>query len=447
MKNYIGQSFALVFIIFAVLVGLSFTNTAITVFGYTLKPVDLFSDVRKEQEDTTLVNIPKVKPKFVDTCKTGLTCFEDYSADKSALKIFFDALCELDTAKKPLRIAFFGDSFIEGDILTATLRDSLQSKFGGNGVGFVPITSEVSQFRQTVSHTFSDSWTTYSGLNGKPTAASLGFSCNAYVPAAGATVNYTGVKSSKHLRQFNSLNLFYGNLTTASTVSININSKGAQSYAMQVGKGTKKLTVKADSIRSAAFSFGGGGEVYGVTLEDTTGISVDNLSLRGNSGTALLNVNDNMLSDFDSLRGYKLIILQYGLNVATEEATRFTAYENNMIKVIEKLKKNCPGASILLISVSDRSTKKNGEYVTMKSIPILVESQRRVASKTGVAYWDMFTAMGGEGSMVTFADAKPPLANKDYTHMKFAGGRKLAGILMQTILYEKFKHEQRKKSL
>jgi lysophospholipase L1-like esterase len=447
MKNYIKQSFGLVFIIFLVLVGLSFTNTAITVFGYTLKPVDLFSDLRKEKVDTALVNIPKVKPVFMDTCKTGLTCFEDYSADKSALKIFFDALCELDSVKKPLRIAFFGDSFIEGDILTATLRDSLQSKFGGNGVGFVPITSEVSQFRQTVMHTFSDSWTTYSGLNGKPTAAALGFSCNSYVPAAGSTVNYSGIRGDKHLRQFNSVNLFYGNLTAASNVSINLNSKGAQSYALQAGKGARKLTVVADSIKSAAFSFGGGGEVYGVTLEDTTGISVDNLSLRGNSGSALLNVDDYMLADFDSLRDYKLIILQYGLNVAAEGVTKFTGYENNMVKVIEKLKKNCPGASILLVSVSDRGSKATGTYATMKSIPYLVEAQRRIASKTGVGFWNLFEAMGGEGSMVTYADAKPALANKDYTHLKFAGGRKLAGILMQTILYEKFKHEQRKKSL
>lgn len=447
MKNYIAQSFGLVFIVFAVLVGLSLTNTAVTVFGYTLKPVDLFSDVRKQQADTALANIEKVKPVFVDTCQTGLTCFEDYSKDKTALKLFFDALCELDTVKKPLRIAFFGDSFIEGDILTAGLRDTLQTLFGGHGVGFVPLTSEVSQFRQTVSHTFNTAWTTHNGLMGKPAGVSLGFSCYTYVPGGGATVNYAGIKSNANLRQFNSISLYYGNLNSASNVSINLNGKGAQSYALNVGKGLNRLYIKADSIRSAMFSFAGGGEVYGVALEDTTGISVDNLSLRGNSGAALISVDDAMLAGFDSLRGYKLIILQYGLNVAAEGVTKFTGYENNMVKVINKLKANCPNASILLVSVSDRSTKQNGAYVTMKSIPYLVEAQRRVASKTGVAFWNMFEAMGGEGAMVKFADAKPALANKDYTHLKFAGGRKLASILAKTLLYEKFKHEQKKKSI
>ena len=36
-----------------------------------------------------------------------------------------------------VRIAFLGDSFVEGDILTSDLREALQAKFGGRGVGFV----------------------------------------------------------------------------------------------------------------------------------------------------------------------------------------------------------------------------------------------------------------------------------------------------------------------
>lgn len=32
-----------------------------------------------------------------------------------------------------MRIAFFGDSFVEGDILTADLREKLQLAYGGGG--------------------------------------------------------------------------------------------------------------------------------------------------------------------------------------------------------------------------------------------------------------------------------------------------------------------------
>ncbi len=33
--------------------------------------------------------------------------------------------------KRPVRIAYFGDSFIEADIFTADLREMLQQEFGG----------------------------------------------------------------------------------------------------------------------------------------------------------------------------------------------------------------------------------------------------------------------------------------------------------------------------
>ena len=43
-----------------------------------------------------------------------------------------------------VRKAVFGDSFIEADIFTADLREMLQKRFGGCGVGFVTITSMTS---------------------------------------------------------------------------------------------------------------------------------------------------------------------------------------------------------------------------------------------------------------------------------------------------------------
>lgn len=48
-----------------------------------------------------------------------------------------------------IRIAYFGDSMIEGDLLTQTLRKLLQQEYGGYGVGYLPISSNVAGFRQT----------------------------------------------------------------------------------------------------------------------------------------------------------------------------------------------------------------------------------------------------------------------------------------------------------
>src|SRR5690606_32411089 len=95
-------------------------------------------------------------------CKPGLTCIEDFSDDQRSLAAFAEAMQNLKSSGSgKVRIAFYGDSFIEGDIFCGSVRDSLQTLFGGRGVGFVPITSRVIGFRNTIRQNF-DRWETYS---------------------------------------------------------------------------------------------------------------------------------------------------------------------------------------------------------------------------------------------------------------------------------------------
>ena len=141
---------------------------ALKVDGYTLRKVDLLSDLRPEPVEEVLCDsdslelLPVVKPVFVDTCKTGMVCIEDYSdSTMRGMSRFYDALAQRASSRRPVRIAYFGDSFIEGDILTADLRAMLQSRFGGCGVGYVPVTSRIAGFRPTVRHEFSG-WQSHS---------------------------------------------------------------------------------------------------------------------------------------------------------------------------------------------------------------------------------------------------------------------------------------------
>ena len=55
---------------------------------------------------------------------------------------FFAALNQIKQQKRKVRVAYFGDSVIEGDLVTSSLRNDLQELFGGKGVGFVPLTSQ-----------------------------------------------------------------------------------------------------------------------------------------------------------------------------------------------------------------------------------------------------------------------------------------------------------------
>lgn len=166
MKNYLKYSLWLTLLVFVILIGLHWLPV-VTIAGHTMRRVDLLGDLRYPEpeevisDSDSIVLPPVVKPAFVDTCRTGLTCIEDYSdSTHRGMAPFYEALDRISSADtnnsedNMVRIAVFGDSFIEADIFTADLREMLQKRFGGCGVGFVTITSITNGYRPTVRHTF-----------------------------------------------------------------------------------------------------------------------------------------------------------------------------------------------------------------------------------------------------------------------------------------------------
>ncbi|MCX6297107.1 MAG: hypothetical protein NTX97_13805, partial [Bacteroidetes bacterium] len=133
---------------------------------------------------------------------------------------------------------------------------------------------------------------------------------------------------------------------------------------------------------------------------------------------------------------YDLIILEYGLNAVNPIVTDFSWYERGMNVVIKHIQASFPNASILLISVGDKSYRKDGVYQTDPSVPILVETQKRMAKENKLAFWSLYDAMGGNGSMVNWVEGDTVLANKDYTHFNFKGAHKVGKLLFSKIISE-----------
>jgi lysophospholipase L1-like esterase len=208
------------------------------------------------------------------------------------------------------------------------------------------------------------------------------------------------------------------------------------------------ISVKADSIRQVKASLDQYGiNCYGASLEDETGLYIDNFAIKGNSGLGLQGIPARNLAAFDSLLNYDLIVLQFGLNVSNSSAKDFTGYVKGMAKLVKKLKTAFPGTPILLLSVSDRSQRRQGQFITMASIPLLIQAQEKIAFDNKLLFWNLFEAMGGENSMAEFANAKPALANKDYTHLNFAGGRKVGLSLARSFIHEVDIYQKRRSSL
>ncbi len=167
--------------------------------------------------------------------------------------------------------------------------------------------------------------------------------------------------------------------------------------------------------------------------------------MRSNPGMGLLLIDRERLQQFDSLRNYKLVVLQYGLNALSEkDTTGYLWYLERMVGLVRQLKVNFPDCGFLLLSVGDRCSNLNGKIATMPDVKVMRDIQRKIAAKSGIAFWDMFAAMGGENGIKKYTEAQPPLAAKDYTHLTFRGGRKIAKKLADALLNEKAKYDRKR---
>ncbi len=410
-----------------------------------LRKMDILSDIRPDNN----INLPHDSVAIsplpfdtiqikLDTCKAGMICFDDFTPEQKGLSSLFKTLNQMNTLRRPIRIAFFGDSFIEGDIFCGDLRAKFQENLGGRGVGLMPLTSPVNNFRKTVIHKFGN-WNSYSLINYSKNI-SLGISGNVFFPGQNAWVYYGGVKYKTGLDTCSKISIFYSLSGKDANITYQVNDGIPKQAILTSSEGVERFDISGISCDNIHINFPPRKDlaIYGVSLEDQSGVLIDNFSMRGSIGATLNQIPEKILKGFNQTIHYDLIILQYGLNVMEPQRMYYTTYKNNMIKTINQLKSCFPTSDFLLLSVPDRSMKRNGTYQTMPGVWGMIDAQKKIAAETGIVFWNLFEAMGGENSMVDFV--RSSRAAKDYTHLNFQGGEYLGNILYETIMYEKERH-------
>ncbi|MCX7875314.1 MAG: hypothetical protein N2321_03985 [Melioribacteraceae bacterium] len=449
-QNKIKQPLYIVLLAVAMLIAISFVKIEYTIekLNFTIKQVDVLIDIKEvEQTEPTSIRFYSKNTNYAssfffneekkDNLNEALYLQGKKSpitGNTSQLINFFEAVKLAKT--KSVRVAHFGDSAIEGDLITADMRETLQNKFGGNGVGWLGIVSQDVTFRMTTKHSFSQgNWETASLYTSNPKKLPLGISGEANVPKGNAWVQYETTPIRRYLKDFSVVKLYYAN-AKPSNINYYFDDGAKQTIALKTGTGIQELilkpTTKAKKIK-IEFPVADQAVFYGVTLENDPGIYVDNFPLRGNSGVDLQQLDVNLLKEFAKYLDYKLIVLEFGLNIAGNK-TDYTWYEREMVKVINNFKTAFPKASIVLVSVHDRSMKKGSDFVTDPSILRLIESQKNIAKTTNIAFWSLFDAMGGENSMSSWVNANPPLAFKDYIHFNDQGAKKVAQLFTDALL-------------
>ena len=375
-----------------------------------------------------------LRPRRPDTVRLlpELTPIEDFDTTGTGIRAFCDTLLH---APRPVRIAFLGDSFVEGDILTADLREKLQAAYGGGGTGFAPMASPLTGFRRTV-HTESKGWTTYNIMQRKKAPEGLRdhFFVSGWVsqPAAGASTRWENTDARARLDSCTGARLLFRS-PGESRIEVTLNDTLRRTFDIPADEAVRQIVVRAPHIHALTcrvLTPGEGFIGYGGIFEGD-GVVVDNYSVRSNNGQAMFWTDPAVNARIDALAGYDLVILQYGLNIMQAGVHNYTGYSQQIEKMVDFVRRCFPGAAVLVLGVSDRSVKNDGRFEPMDALPHMTESQRRAARNTGAAFWPTCDAMRAQGGMERFV--QNGWAGKDYTHINYAGGSRVAWALVDAL--------------
>ena len=395
-------------------------------------------DVENEKTNTTIPE-PTI-PDFtkIDTSKIQRI---NYPIDKDA----FLHLLKTNLTSGQCRIIHYGDSQIEGDRISAYLRNRLQGSYGGYGPGFIPIKQVYHQVSADVAA--SDNWGRYAYFDPtqekfehKKYGAYSSFSrFTPYYDLAKDNISldtlklskatiYVGIsdKSYTRCRTFTNIGLHYGNAQTKTSIKVyedgtliksdTLKADGTyHNYNINLSSTPGSLKIELESKLSPDF--------YGITLDGNEGISLDNVAMRGSSGTIFAGSNNSNFQSMLNTLNPKVIIMQYGGNSLPylKDSLEVQEYANYLKNHIRWVKRKTKDANFIFIGPSDMTTTENGQLMTYKLLPYLNEQLQAMCTSNGIAYWSMYDAMGGKGSMIHWVDQK--LAASDYTHFSGKGTR------------------------
>jgi hypothetical protein len=385
--------------------------------------------------------------------------------DKSILYGFFEALRHASQADRPVHIVHYGDSQIEGDRMTSFIRHKLQERFGGRGPGWLPAMPLA--YPQSIFVRHSDNWRRahYYGLRDSTvvhkTYGHMGIlgrfspypvdSLPADTTTHRAWVSYKSMRTSySNTKSFRDFRMFYGRNTQPVEFELLAGDSVVLRQVLLPGQETRVLRHKfTHPISEITLRFTGkeSPDIYGVSLDGHRGVAVNNVGMRGDSGTSFLALDGEPFRVAFGQFDVRLIIMQFGGNAVPYAKTEqgIKAYGQRFKRNIEYMKRLAPEAAIIVIGPSDMSMLDGTEWKTYPLLPQVRDALKAAAYEAGAAYWDLYEAMGGKDSMKEWVNADPPLAIKDHAHFTDRGARKASQWFLNALIKDYLEYEAKMK--
>jgi len=179
-------------------------------------------------------------------------------------------------------------------------------------------------------------------------------------------------------------------------------------------------------------------DLYGVVFErGGPGVVVDALMMVGAFARTLLRFDPGHWAGQVAARAPDLLVFWMGGNDAVQDAVGFSRgrFVDGYAAAIATARRGRPEASCLVVSVLDSGERDEvGRARTQPRVPRVVAAQREVAERTGCAFYDLFRAVGGEGTMARWVREASPRVSGDLKHLTPRGAHHVGHLLERALL-------------
>lgn len=363
--------------------------------------------------------------------------------DHSPMDRFFDELAQVKKDNTTFRIIHYGDSQIEMDRISSYIREQLQKTYGGSGMGLLPALEVTPKY--TVAVQSVGSWVRKLTFGGNENRAKhnrygpMGYFCYKESDVASVVITARENTSFKN-RNFRKCNVLVGALDKPLEITVAVAGKTLEPKTLQASAIEQLVTFDIDSSGGKiGLKFSGAkADILGISLDGSSGVSLDNIPMRGCSGTVFKRINAETLKRSYELLGVKMAILQFGGNALPGMSSKASAdaYGKRFYEELKFLRSVNPDLMIFVIGPADMSVKVNGTLQTHNQLENVRDALRKATLDAGGVFWDMYEAMGGRGSMIEWTRSKPALGSPDYIHFSQKGAEKISQIFYQSLMKE-----------
>jgi lysophospholipase L1-like esterase len=355
---------------------------------------------------------------------------------------FYEALrrTALEEEGALTRITHYGDSTIATDLVTSTARRRLQRRFGDGGHGFILIAKGYLPYRhRDIIHRSSDEWSLREITRNHDPAGLYGLGGIQFRGAPGARASFSTPDDTPVGTTVSRFEIWYQQ-----------HRRGGDIHYW-VDDGPREIIHTREEVTSDAVHridlpddehllqvrFGGHGQprLYGVVLErEGPGVVYDSIGLVGARAARLLNYDPEHIAGQLERRGTDLLVLGFGGNEAGDNIRR-DRYEEDFRRVIRRMRAGREDLGCLVFAPLDQAERdERGRVRTMRTMHDIVAAQRSAAEARGCAFFDTWTAMGGEGAMAAWYAARPRLAMSDFRHATPAGYEVIGNLFYKALL-------------